>query len=151
MILKSKTIRGTFEHVFSEDDALDRAAEGWQKQWEGALDHSDWSLLPLREGAKPAVWKLRHLSPKEWRLVMDRATSAGMESAAFTAAILALVEVSGLYDAEGAAVTLQREIDPTLGRPALSAEQQAWLDDNFPPLLKELGNQVIANLTPRKG
>src|SRR3990167_632727 len=107
--MKTQTLQGEFDHVYSDDPAIDREADDWKAQYNAAIETSDPGKLPLTPGAKPVLWRLRHLSRGERSLVLDLLHGAGANQAADAAVRLALVACSGATDKVGKAITLKRD------------------------------------------
>lgn len=59
------------EHIWSMDPALDIEAEGFLDKWREAIAVGKVSTLPLKEGLRPGVWKLR---PLKRRTILEIAT-----------------------------------------------------------------------------
>ena len=76
--LKTATLVDDYAWIWENDDALDRTKEGWRDEYRAALESHDMARMPLRPGAQPTIFWLRHPTPSMRRrfagLVADVAT-----------------------------------------------------------------------------
>ena len=142
--LRAKTLVGPYEYVLKDDPALDRKAKGFAEAFDRAIETHDFSAVPKHPGLEPVVWRLRHLTAAEWRLVQDVNGRFGMNSACLDATALALVGVDGLVDFE-----VKRAVDRT--RRGFEAVEAGLLEQLEPAVITELGLAVFADHLPRKG
>lgn len=157
--LKTRNLVGTYEHVLEADPAFDRPErrpDEDDKSWEArakafddaylrATETGDFSGLPTKDAAEPAVWRLRHLTGEQWRWVQDIATrtDGGMAQAYYHACALALVSV------KGAGIDIQRGRDAA--RRGWEAVKAEVLDQLADQVVSELGARVVSAALPRNG
>jgi hypothetical protein len=175
MQLRTQTLVGEWEFIRSSDPAWDRPVPpergedeedaAWNRRvdawkaamqvfadaYQHALETGDFAKVPLKAGAKPAIWRFRHLSAQQRAWLRDQSgTEKGVHELSLDAAALALVGVAGHPGPGGAPLDVQRKKDPTRrGWMAVVEEQLVGLDQAG--VVLELGNQVVATLLPRNG
>lgn len=71
--LNSQPLTGTFDYVYSKDDAIDTAVDDWETQYRVAMENEDPSQLPLKEGKKPAVFRLQIPHGRKWARIAGSA------------------------------------------------------------------------------
>lgn len=64
------------DHVYSMDPAIDTDDEKFAEAWRHMLETGDASRLPLREGRKPTLWRLRRLSREAYLRVLESPAGA---------------------------------------------------------------------------
>lgn len=154
MIFQSATTTEPYHYVYALDPALDHEAKDFLEEYQAALDNADYSRLPVKDGKKPAIWKLRHLSGLGRKRVVDMLQSQSeqrREHAFELAARIALVGVEGAYDDRGRELRITRWRDPELGVDLITEDLVHVLcqaDDGR--LLAALGCAAITAIHPKK-
>jgi len=155
MIVRTQSLAGEFVHVDELDPALDQEAPDWRQKYDRALELSDFTGLPLKNGGQPVVWRFRHLSADEVAWVVDR--GVGNMTMNLDVLALALLGVIGVQDETGKPYVVARERDPQrAGFVATRREQlDALLRDPDGRLdnkrLGRLAGRVWADLVPPRG
>jgi hypothetical protein len=134
----------------AREEAWTKEAQAFADAYNRGRETGDFSKMPTKEGAKPAVWRFRHLSAKQRAWIRDQHQVKGPYELALDAVALALVGVTGHAGADGQPLVIERRKDPDRrGWMAVAEEQLVWLDASAG--LLELGNAVFATLLPRSG
>ena len=143
MIRRSHTLVKPYEVVSRQDDALDKDAPDFDLRWDQYLDGA--GDPPLKPGAKPATFKLRHLKATE------RDRLAGLDGDAarlcYAACALALMSVDGLVDEDGKPIKIRHDIDKDLH--ALQVVSRESMDLLGQALCVELGATALRRSSPR--
>lgn len=156
MILKTKTLVGTYVHVLLTDPALDHEADGFVDAYRIAMDTGQLDKLPLKPGQQPLVWEFTQVGPDETAWLLDRAHH-GQNGFALDAVALALVKVRGLKNEKGEDAKLVRRFSARRGGfKAVDDDQLAALfsDEDGRYITRwvtALGARVTRELLPRNG
>ena len=147
---KSVTLVEEYTYICRQDDAVQQDAPDFDLKWQQYLDGQ--GPPPLIPGAKPTVFKLRHLNTLARGRLMRYLARANEDrslfwDAAFAAFNLAVVGVEGLLDAEGKPVKLQFDFDDEGPHkvPVLHADSVEQFDISW---VYEVGDRVIKRLNP---
>jgi hypothetical protein len=138
------TRKGTADHVWHLDPAIDYEAAGCVEAYKHALRTGDVSGIPIREGCKPTVWKLQRL-PRRVFLRVDGAKGMAADQELVA---LGLVGVDNLTVDDVPVVIRTEKVD---GVDRVTAE---CLDRIYDPgLFNELGAHVVilSKLDPSSG
>lgn len=154
MQIRTQTLREPYVHVFSGDEALDTEADGFAETFLRAIETSDISILPMKSGKTPALWKLRHLDSGEAFWLAGRSHAGDShEEIARHAVALAVLGVEGALGSDGKPLKFERRRDAD--RRGFTCVAAAQMDAVFGfhnrELVSELGGRVIEALRPRKG
>lgn len=168
MQLKTRSVVGRYVHVLSTDPALNRGSDGDTAEaakerevaanaYRVALETSDVSMLPLREGAQPTIYELTHLSADAGAWLIDQGQVEGNTRLSLHAVALALVGIKGALDEEGQPVKFTRKRNAQRG--GFLALEDDLLDAIVRTedgrmniqLIRELGGRVARELVPRNG
>lgn len=98
MSIKSHTLVEPYEYVSVHDAAVDSDAPDFEERWRLYLDGA--GEPPLKPGAEPVRYQLRHVTNTERGYLMKLGRDAD-GSAPLAAAAIALVGMSGAKDGEG--------------------------------------------------
>jgi hypothetical protein len=151
MSIKSQTLQTEYDFVCPTDPAIDTEVEGWREKYDQAIEVSDLDKMPLRPGAKPAVFRLRHLSRAERSYVLDTLGGKGPNQAADAAVRLALVGTRDASSSDGKPIRVERDsrVD------AFKAAREETLDVVAAAYggdaLADIWHRVTATFSPRKG
>ena len=105
--------------VYPGDEAIDRTRDDWPSELEAANESGNADRLPLKAGAKPALWELSHLRGRARRMATMLSFSDDAEDrlrGTYLAAAFGLLSVENLYDQSGSPVKIERFMDPGLER-----------------------------------
>lgn len=106
MAIRANTLVDSFDYVSQYDEAIDHDVEEFDHKWK--LYRDGMGEPPLKAGAKPTLFKLRHVTSTERVYLME--LSHGEERGLYiTAAAMALVGVKGLEGADGKKVEIRQE------------------------------------------
>lgn len=61
--LQTATVHEDYAWIYPGDEAIDTDREDWEAELEAALESQDMDRLPLRQGAQPTIFTLRHPTP----------------------------------------------------------------------------------------
>lgn len=150
MQIKTATLVGTHEFVYEFDEALDRNVEDFDDRYMRFFDTGDSSHLPLIPGAKPVIWKLRHLRGRPYARLLDLHRRSGIGGddqtaieAIYEAAALSLESVDELRDERGDIWEPEQRSEHGVRKLTEQAlGQLASIDDGR--LILHLGRHVIA-------
>lgn len=149
MLVTKRPLTEPVEYIYSQDPALDRDAADFAEKWRLYRERGDSSVLPLKPGQKPAVWRLRQLAGKPRRRLRDflketqSAKGGPSETGLYVACQIALAGVSGLRDQDGREVELVPARDDD-GFWFVTEESMAMLDQvDDGALIMELGLLVV--------
>ncbi|HMG21787.1 MAG TPA: hypothetical protein VK607_10735 [Kofleriaceae bacterium] len=160
MRVKTQSLVGEYWHVDEDDPAIDKSEPKWRAAFERALETGDLNALPLKNGASdpPAIFRLRHLSAREYRWLLDYdARREGVNEMMWEAVALALIGVRGVTDQDGRPLELERGRFPGCGswqsaKPeqvnALMADEDGRYEADR---LNRLAERVLVDTAPRKG
>lgn len=144
----SRSLLGTFRHVWDQDPALDKENEAYS--FESFTRTGDMKHLPVKEGQKLTVFQLAPLSRRQFQEVIQLRTQERPIDAAVLAVSFGLRGVENFYDAAGQElqVTFITDGDGT------KRVSPATLDQLYDvSLIGQLGTRIIneSTLRPRNG
>ena len=113
--LRTATVQEDYAWVWIGDDALDTDRPEFEAEYRAALESGDMARMPLRDGAKPTVFWLRHATP-EMRLTFIDATRVPERLIRGTRRVVAL----SLVGADNTGLSLKWSgVDPDSGAPCV--------------------------------
>ncbi len=144
----SRTLLGTFKHVWDQDPALDRESEAFSH--ESFVRTGDMKHLPVKEGQRLTIFELAPLSRRQFQEVIQLRTQERPIDAAVLAVSFGLRGVQNFYDASGQElqVAFITEGDGT------KRVSPATLDQLYDiSLIGQLGTRIIneSTLRPKNG
>lgn len=147
----SRRVHRTVDHVWTEDPALDKEAEGFAAKWRKFLETGNVDELPLKNGQRPTVFRLASLK-REAVLQLSDIVHADVKSLvragndrviglaffrSFEAAVSrGLVGVQNFTDDAGRPVSLRFDDDGLVHKETLE-------DLLYPELMRELGLRIL--------
>jgi hypothetical protein len=124
----------SWNHVWSQDPALDRDADGFDEKWQSFLKTGDVRGLPVREGEKLAVLEIEPLNRKDYMRVLGM---SGIEQ--FNEAVACGLRSVTNWEIDGVPLVLERKEDGNTKRLSVPS-----LDKIFDPyLFTELGLRIL--------
>lgn len=144
-MLRSNTLVDDFEYVSRADDAVDTSAEDFEHKWKLYRDGA--AEPPLKAGAKPTRFKLRHLTSTERLRLLEM--SQGGEHGLYVAAVaFALVGIKDM-DAPAGKESEFKQTWEDAGPVRLRHATKETLDAIPVEVLLELGALVMERTTAR--
>lgn len=146
--MATNTIQEPYEYISIEDAAVDSASKGFAEKWRLYRDGK--GEAPLKEGKKPAVYTLRHLSA----IARTRLAALAKEDAAEASLLAVGIALLGVRMPDGEEVELRREqrkvgLYPVSVVAEEEFERLAPLAPDVIRLLLELGGRVLEVDFPR--
>jgi hypothetical protein len=110
-VIPSKTLVENYPYISQHDPAVNTDDPDFEHKWKLYTDGAE-PRPPLRPGAKPVEWQMRHITTAAERAkIADAEDREGMNSAVLVAAAIALVDAKGLSDDKGNKVEFPRQRD----------------------------------------
>jgi hypothetical protein len=153
MQVGTATLVQDYEVFYSEDDALDTGAEGYEAIWADYMKTGDFSKVPTKAGLEPTRWRLRHIRGQAKRMLQDLIRKTAVEgmispTAAYLACQMGLVEVENLVGKDGREFVLDTQFDRDLKMKVLAEGTMQLIDTiDEGQLVNQLGIHVIMNMS----
>lgn len=170
MQIRTKSLVGKYVHVLSTDPALelepvgDTDAETAKLRAEAveayrlAIESGDLDKLPVKDGEKPTVWELTHLTSDAASWLLDQGSTEGNLRLSLHAIAMAVAGIrGGVKDEDGKTVPFKRAPRSSrsgfLALPDELVNALTTTDDGRlnVPLIQELGGRIAKQLLPRNG
>ncbi len=146
---KTVTLVEEYDYISREDDAVNRDDPAFDEKWEQYLDGQ--TEPPLLPGAKPTIFRLRHLNTvartRLMRYIAQAQDDASRWPEALVAAfVLGVVGVENYSGKEGKPLQVKPDYDDGLHHcPILSAET---VNEFEAETVLEVGGRVLSRLAP---
>lgn len=161
MRVRTQTLVGEYWYIDENDPAIDKEPKDWRERYERALETGEMSAMPLKNGSSepPAIFRLRHLSAREYTWLGDYAArQRGPNEMLWEAIALALLGVKNVTDEGGKAIEVVRarhtEVTPHWQTArgdqvdALLADEDGRYDKDR---LSRMALRILQDRSPRSG
>ena len=151
----TSTLVSDYVVLFSKDPAIDQEAEGFGDIWEEYLKTGDHEKIPIKPGAAPTLFRLKHLRGYAKRQLLQKigstVTESGLPSGAgvFLAAQVCLLGIENLSDTEGKSFFVDTKYSKEYKTQIIADDTMDFLDDiEDGELVNELGVRAILAVAP---
>ena len=147
--INSNTLVEDYDFVWRLDPALDHDHAEFDDKYQEYMSTGDLTVVPLKAGQTPLLWRLRHLKGRSKKRIMDQFNASGQKTSfelLWDACAVALAGVTGLKTGDGGDASI--DIVESNGLLRVAESDMEVLDENFPGLVESIGLKAITRSSP---